>query len=483
MNITSTYTRHAIDFPNKIAVQMDETLITYDEWSKSVNQTANWFLNQGFAKKVAIFLPNSIEFLQMYTGAAAAGWIAMPLDTKWQPIEIEKRLQPARPSCIITTKKLAASLKPLDIPIVYLDQIQEEIKNGSSEKVRTNTSYNQDFHIGFTSGSTGEPKPFTRSHASWIASFECNTSDFQMCGSDHVLIPGSLVHSHFLYGAISTLFLGGTVHVLRKFSPVTIVNAITSSDVTVLYTVPTMIEAILRKNMPVTKPIKIISSGAKWEKDSKQRLRHLFSHMTMYEFYGASELSFVTVLSDQENIEKPASVGKACHNVDIQIRRSNQEPAKWNENGKIFVKSPMLFSGYVTDQNRFHKGDWFTVDDMGFLDEEGYLYIVGREKNMINYGGINIFPEEIEKVLMAYPDVNEAAVTSIPDAYWGEVAVAIIDGNTTPLTLKRWCKDRLASYKIPRMWLMNENIPHTISGKIARTELKSSAEKRLLSDA
>lgn len=102
---------------------------------------------------------------------------------------------------------------------------------------------------------------------------------------------------------------------------------------------------------------------------------------------------------------------------------------------------------------------------------------------MINYGGINIFPEEIEKVLMAYPDVNEAAVTSIPDAYWGEVAVAIIDGNTTPLTLKRWCKDRLASYKIPRMWLMNENIPHTISGKIARTELKSSVEKRLLSDA
>ncbi|ASK62687.1 acyl-CoA synthetase [Virgibacillus phasianinus] len=481
MNITSTYTEHAAEFPNKTAVQLGDTEISYGKWSKLINQTANWFYSQGTEKKVGIFFPNCIEFLQVYTGAAAAGWIAMPLDTKWKPAEIEKRLQHTSPALIITTKKLASKIKIEDVPIVCWEQAQEEITIASFTNVPVNTINDKDFHIGFTSGSTGEPKAFTRSHASWIASFACNKNDFHMDADDRVLIPGSLVHSHFLYGAISTLYLGGTVHLQRKFSPATILRAIFSDSVSVVYTVPTMIEAMLRENVPVTNSFKIISSGAKWEKNSKQRMRKLFSGMIMYEFYGASELSFVTSLSDQENINKPASVGKACHNVEIQIRQANQELAYNQETGKIFVKSPMLFSGYTTHPNKFHKDDWFTVDDMGYLDEEGYLYIIGREKNIINYGGINIFPEEIENVLMMHTDVYEAAVTSISSDYWGEVAVAIIDGSTSILSLKRWCKDYLASYKVPRKWIMKESIPHTISGKIARKELHLIAERRLLS--
>lgn len=480
MNITSSYPKHAIDFPNKIAVKMGETVITYANWSKSVNQTANWFHARKDKKTVGIFLPNSIEFLQAYTGAVTAGWIVVPLDTKWKPTEIDQRLYHAKPSFIITTKQLAPAIASSDVSIVYWDEILEEI-TCCSVTIKKEVRSSQDFHIGFTSGSTGEPKAFTRSHASWLASFKCNKIDFDLCADDHVLIPGSLVHSHFLYGAISTLFLGGTVHLQEKFSPTNALHTILSNEVSVLFAVPTMIEAMLRKQWTVSNPIKVISSGAKWEKDSKHRMHTLFPSMSMYEFYGASELSFVAVLSDKENLVKPSSVGKACHNVEIQIRRGNQELAAPLEVGKVFVKSPMLFSGYITSHSAPNQDEWFTVDDMGYLDEDGYLFLIGREKNMIIYGGLNIYPEEIENVLAAHPDVNEAAITSIPDAYWGELTVAVIDGDTSILTLKRWCKERIATYKIPRKWIMKESLPHTISGKIARTELRSYVERRLTS--
>ena len=272
--------------------------------------------------------------------------------------------------------------------------------------------------MGFTSGTTGVPKAFLRSHDSWVASFDCNRHDFHMDETDHVLIPGALIHSHFLYGAISTLALGGTVYLMERFSPVQALGFIEKFPMTVLYVVPTMLEALLMENITVNQTLKIICSGAKWEEDSKQRFQKRFPQVTMFEFYGASELSFVSVLDNAGNKNKPDSVGKPCHNVEIQIRNTTTGENTKREIGKIFVRSRMIFAGYFHPESRSIQSitdetGWVTVDDMGYLDEDGYLYIVGREKNMILYGGVNIFPEEIESVLMAHPEVEEAAVVGM----------------------------------------------------------------------
>lgn len=136
----------------------------------------------------------------------------------------------------------------------------------------------------------------------------------------------------------------------------------------------------------------------------------------------------------------------------------------------------MRFSGYV---NGSTPDEWMTVDDMGYVDEEGFLYILGRENGMIVYGGLNIFPEEIERVLLACPEVESAAVVGIPDEYWGEIAVAVILGNANARTLKALCKQKLASYKIPKKWVFADSLPETSNGKIARSRVKKWLEESI----
>ena len=169
--------------------------------------------------------------------------------------------------------------------------------------------------------------------------------------------------------------------------------------------------------------------------------------------------------------------------MSIQIRRENGELADVGEIGKIYVRSPMTFIGYITEpgqhvQSIEDEQGWVTVGDMGRVDEEGYLYVAGRENNMILYGAMNLFPEEIEAVLTMHPDVEKAAVVGLSDPYWGQVAAGVVQGKVSVLDLKRLCKVHLASYKVPRKWYFIEEMPLTTSGKIARGELRVLLEEK-----
>ncbi|WP_338786853.1 AMP-binding protein [Metabacillus sp. FJAT-53654] len=482
--ITKTYSQHVRDFPEKIAIYTKKENITYRNWYERVTKTANWLDSFDCSTNtLGILLPNGIHFLQLFTGASTAGWICVPLDLRWKESELQKRLALSKPSILITTKDKYPMIKELYQNVLIWEDCLEGISNQPVEQGRI-IDTDLPFYMGFTSGSTGEPKAFIRGQHSWINSFDCNRFDFLMNDKDHVLIPGSLIHSHFLYGAISTLFLGGTLYLLEKFSSLQALTSIQTQPISVVYVVPTMIEAVLKEKCKIGKKLKLISSGAKWEAHSKTKIRDMFYHSTMYEYYGASELSFVTVLSDRENKQRPGSVGKPCYSVEIQIRNSNHELAKVNEVGKIFVRSKMIFMGYVCNDtqvirsNRDKEG-WITVDDMGFVDNEGFLYIVGREKNMILYGGINIYAEEVEAVLTSHPDVHAAAVIGTYDKYWGQIVTAVIEGNASKMELRKLCKMILASYKIPRKWHFMKEIPLTTSGKIARPKIQEMVESKV----
>lgn len=475
-NITETYQKFATLSPNKIAIHTSIQQITYNEWHQLINQTANWLHTQpSETKTIGILLPNGIPFLQMFAGACKAGWIAAPFDMKWNLADLEKRVKLSNPSIIVTTSEIYNKFNSQIPNLKPMDECLQEIANYDSLS-SIELEENLPFYVGFTSGTTGSPKAFIRSQDSWVASFDCNRFDFGLDESDQTLIPGALIHSHFLYGAISSLYLGGTVYLLEKFSPKTVLQMIDSSPLSTIYVVPTMIEALLREGIQVNKSIKILSSGAKWTEKSKIEFRQLFPEMTIYEFFGASELSFITVLSDPDGIEKAKTVGKPCYGVEIQIRRQNQELAKANETGKIYVRSKYIINGYFEENERVihsiqDEDGWATVHDMGYIDEEGFLTINGREKNMILYGGINIFPEEIEKVISLHPSVEEVAVIGLSDQYWGQIVTAVITGQCTSFELKKFCKTYLSSYKIPRKWFFQNEMPYTTSGKIARAEL------------
>lgn len=485
--ITATYAKHAREFPDKIAIQVSNETITYKHWNELVEKTAGWLSSlKSTNQTLGIYLPNSMSFLQLFAGAAMAGWTSVLFDPKWKITEIEKRMSLSRPSIFITTKKMAEKLTSLHGELIVWEDCQGLILKTKPKTSEVNAKL--PFYMGFTSGTTGNPKAFVRAHASWSSSFACNIVDFEIDGSDTVLIPGALVHSHFLYGAISTLYLGGTVYLLEKFIASRALAVLEEKSISTVFVVPTMVQAFLKQKKLIQNRLTMISSGAKWDEASKLKLRSWFPNVTMYEYYGASELSFVTVLNDRVQQLKPGSVGKPCYNVELEIRTKNNELAKVNEIGKIFVRSKMLFLGYLVHPNEpikkiYDENGWVTVDDMGYFDEDGYLYLVGRENNMILYGGINIFPEEIENVLSSHPDVEEVAVIGLADEYWGQIVAAVIVGNASKKSLIKHCKPLLASFKIPRTWIFITEMPHTISGKIARPALIKLIEEKVKYDA
>ncbi|QRZ93977.1 AMP-binding protein [Bacillus subtilis] len=469
MTITHTYSSTAETSPGRVAILTESEQITYQDWDRLVAQTANWLRSQpSMPNRVAFLLPNSLAFLQLFAGAAAAGCTAIPLDTRWSPAECMERLSISDADLVVTSAFYKNKLIHSKTPVVLLDNCMANIEEESAAPLPI-IDPEHPFYMGFTSGSTGKPKAFTRSHRSWIESFTCTETDFSISSDDTVLIPGTLISSHFLYGAVSTLYLGGTVCLLNKFSPAQTKEWLNREAVSVLYTVPTMTDALTRIEGFPDSPLKIISSGADWPAESKKKLAAIWPQLRLYDFYGTSELSFVTFSSPEDSKRKPHSAGRPFHNVQIEIRGAKGERCQPEEIGKIFVKSPMRFSGYV---NGSTPDEWMTVDDMGCVDEEGFLYISGRENGMIVYGGLNIFPEEVERVLLSCPEVENAAVVGMPDEYWGEIAVAVIRGSANARKLKAWCKQKLASYKIPKKWVFADSLPETSSGKIARSRVK-----------
>ncbi|MDR4983760.1 acyl-CoA synthetase [Bacillus cereus] len=481
MGITKEYKKHASLQPNKIAIKENDRVLIYKEWFESVCKVANW-LNEKESKNktIAIVLENSIEFLQLFAGAAMAGWICVPLDIKWKQDELQERIAISNPNMIVTERYKVNDLSGEEGRVIEIDEWKRMIENYIPTDHPEENVQQAPFYMGFTSGSTGKAKAFLRAQQSWVHSFDCNVHDFHMEKEDSILIAGTLVHSLFLYGAISALYMGQTVHIMRKFIPNQVLDKLVTENISVMYTVPTMLESLYKENRVIENEMRIISSGAKWEAEAKEKIKSIFPYAKRYEFYGASELSFVTTLVDEES-RKLNSVGKPCHNVQVRICNEVGEIVQAGNVGTIYVKSDQFFMGYIIDgvvAQELTADGWMTVGDVGYQDEEGFMYIVGREKNMILFGGINIYPEEIESVLYTHPAVEEIVVVGIKDNYWGEKPVAIVKGSATKQQLKSFCLQRLSSFKIPKEWHFVDEIPYTNSGKIARVAAKNMIENQ-----
>ncbi|MDM5320802.1 acyl-CoA synthetase [Bacillus altitudinis] len=480
--ITESYTLHKEMNPDHIAIFDGQKRITYQDWYERVRLSAQWLQQTAHEKKrVAFLLSNGVSFLQIFAGAASAGWTAIPLDTRWSREECVEKLLLSGATLVIVEDRYLNRFEKYseDVQVLSLSVWKEKMRiitQGPSNKCDSDND--PIFYMGFTSGSTGSPKAFIRRQQSWIESFRTTADTFGITHQDHVLITGTLLSSHFLYGAISTLYFGGTVTLLEKFTPVKAKKALQTGDITVMYTVPTMTESMLEIDaFERDNRLLVISSGADWGITSKKQLVTNYPHVTFFDFYGTSELSFVSYLSSNDFLLKPSSVGQSFSPIQIEVRRADQTVCKSNETGRIYVKSPMSFAGYLHEVKP--PKEWITVYDMGWLDDDGYLYMSGRENGMIVYGGLNIFPEEIERVLNEQPEVKRSVVVGVPDPYWGEIPVAIIEQGQQTKTVRQAVKEKLAAYKVPKKWLVIDQIIETSGGKIARASMKKWAEEQL----
>lgn len=205
----------------------------------------------------------------------------------------------------------------------------------------------------------------------------------------------------------------------------------------------------------------------------------LFPNADIIEFYGASELSFVSYLLDSDHETKGHTVGRPFPKVQTKIIKEDGAEARQGEVGLLSVKSPWVFNGYLNlpeeSKQVIHNG-WATVGDLAFMDEDGYYTIVGRKHNMIISGGLNVYPEEVENVIVQFSGIMEAAVIGLPDSYWGEKVIAVVSvKENSPMhedRLLNYCKKFLPNYKCPKQLVVVKEFPYTSSGKIARSELK-----------
>ncbi|MBN8867088.1 MAG: AMP-binding protein [Solirubrobacterales bacterium] len=418
------------DDPSRPAVIDDERTWSWREFLAEVERIAADLEGGPGGGPVNILLPSGTRFLSTFLAAATLGRPACTLHADWAEPELEAA-------------------------IADVGRFEPE-SPGSDDPV---------FYIGFTSGTSGRPKPFLRRQRSWSSSFAPAGELFSVEAGDLVFLPGSLQHSHFLFGAVFALNRGAGARLFDRFDATLLARELGQTSRGVLYLVPTMLLGLDELGRSFPGVHSVVVSGAKMEPHHWEIARRLFPEATVGELYGASELSFVSVNTEGERPADPGYVGRLFPGVELEIRPP----------GVVFVRSPYLFEGYLEGSEidtPVGEDGFMTVGDMGALTEDG-LSLSGRASNLLITGGKNVHPEEVEAQLADHPAVKECVVIGVPHPHWGEELVAFLvpaeDGRPEPDSLRAHLKERVASYKVPKRWFLVEEIPRTRAQKTDRS--------------
>ncbi|HET8903477.1 MAG TPA: AMP-binding protein [Saccharospirillum sp.] len=461
--VGATLARWAREQPTAMALQCQSQALCWEELYARVERLAGRLYGElGAGRAVALDITDPLNLVVAFLAVSRSGNRALVLDTAWpeaQRAEIDRQ---TRPDCVVDNELLAYWLSGSDAGSV---DICESIPRPTPD---------QPFYVGFTSGSTGMPKGYRRSHASWLASFDLSQILFDLKPGDRVMAPGSLATSLHLYGVIQALQAGIGVVLVPRFRPRTVLQAIGDHGVTALYGTPTQIKLLLQTAQrdalaPLPGLRHLIISGAKWPDDTRQALRQPFPNAQLTEFYGTSEMSFIALHNDQTRAPQ-GSVGRPVPGVEVCIGPTPHQSLATGDRGRIWVRSALVFDGYECGggDEIAREGDWLTVGDHGYLDENGYLYLVGREKRMIVSSGLNLYPEEVEAWLVQHPAVTQAALLGLPDALRGHKIAAVVQADETDLSadsLRQHCRQRFPASQVPKAWYFLEQWPLTQSGK------------------
>lgn len=472
--------------PNKIAIYYEDTSITYKSFKQSILNYQNHFkkmLDPNQTQKVALLLGNQPRFLEVYFAVVMLGWIAVPFDPKWTKSEADNIKNQVQPDLIVTNDAFTH---------IASYQFEEAISVNTFKTISLTSEHlsiahaGQAFYLGFTSGSTGTPKGFLRHQSSWIRSFEAAESVFKYTQNDIIMAPGPLNHSLSLFGATHALHMGASFCLTTAFNAKQVFDIIQQHSVTVLYGVPTMFHSLASLNKRYIQPITCLSSGAKLDSQVITQLKTILPQAFIYEYYGASELSFITYATNEFSYDYPESVGVPFPSVQITIRNQLGNKLSSNQIGDIYVQSDFLFSQYWNNQaltNETLTKHGACIGDIGFLDEYGALTVIGRKNNMIITGGNNVYPEEIERVITKVRSIKEVVVIGVSDVHWGEKIIAFIkwkeDHQPDLPAVKKVCKTHLSIYKRPRKFVSVIDFPYTHTGKISRQALKNNVKELL----
>jgi len=501
-NILSSIRMNVAKNPDLPAFICEDTSLTWSEMWQKTNRLANGLSGLGLkpGDRLAIFLKNCIEFSETCVAGYKTGLIRSPVSSNFKSDELAYQLNDCGAAAIVTSPDLFLIVKDvqLRVPglkhvIVTCDNTPEGVISYSAlvqHSSPDDTGYApapEDIDlILYTSGTTGKPKGAIRGIMEDYHTGITVCVDWKIRSGDAQLVATPQYHAGAMAWFIATLVSGGTLVILPGFDPVKLLATIEKNKVNWLMMVPVMFDVvtslpaeILNKH-DLSSLRTLISGGAPLHTPTKLKIKELFKNAELNEFYGSTELGVSSCLRDVDQLRKVRCVGKPCHDLELKLFDQNGNEVKRGENGILYSRGLGGFRGYWNNEEAtreaFLNDDWATVGDIARQDEEGYYYIVDRLKDMIITGGVNVYPVEIEGVLLQMEGVRDAAVIGVPDKQWGEAIKAIIvkktDTSVTEESVIAYCREKLAKYKVPKSVDFVDSIPRTLTGKILKKDLR-----------
>jgi len=486
--------------PGKLAVYDGSRSLTYGELDRQVQALAGSLAAEGVAKGdiVCAYLPNCIDYIVLVLAVARAGAVFSPLNPRFKAYEIAKLLASARPAMVFTTQDRVGTIVDAlgggasggRAPrIVSLDGQAPPAPAIAMGRLRPPVptlplvEETDLFSLMFTSGTTGHPKGALAAHRARMIWVVNAAIQYGLNEDDVYLGTMPQVHSAGLTFTLIHLYIGATVRVMEHFDPAGYLEIVERERITSSLTVPTMLNMILeaRRHSAHRHDLGslrcLLTCGSPLPLSTKRQVLEGISDR-LYDYYGSTESNSMSVLKPRDQLRKPASVGQPFVNVEFMIAGPDGQALPAGQTGEIWCANPSVMDRYLgseADTAAAFCGRWYRTGDLGYLDEEGFLYIVGRSKDMFVSGGVNVYPAEIEQVIMLHPAVLDCAVIGVDDEKWGQVAKAFVTlrrGHDLTLEgLQEHCRRYLADYKKPRYLQFMAEIPKNAGGKTIKTAL------------
>jgi acyl-CoA synthetase (AMP-forming)/AMP-acid ligase II len=491
--------RHALVHPHTPAVIDGERRLSWQEYHEARNRLAHALADLGLAagEHAALYAENSLAVLLASAAARALGAIPVPINHRLTPDEVAYILDDsdavavfAGDAFVPTLERVRARLSRLRHVVLlgeerrpWAGHLQELLAAGQPAPVDAPPGLGGS--MIYTAGTTGKPKGALR-RATDPAALLPRLAALNCVAADDVhLVAGPLYHSAPGGFASFAHLLGQTVVVMRKFDAEDALRTIERHRCTTTFMAPTLLKrlvdlpAAVRTRYDVSSMRSIVMAAAPCPMRVKEEILAWLGPV-LYEFYGSTELGVNTVLGPHDMLRKPHSCGRAAPGTELAVLDAGGRPLPSGQPGELHVRrSEGMFEGYYKNPQATQetaRGEWLSVGDVAWIDDEGFVYICDRKRDMIISGGVNVYPAEIEDVLHRHPAVEDAAVFGVPDPEWGErvhAAVQLRAGAVlTAAELIDFCRRHLADYKVPREVSFRSDFPRDTAGKLVKRLLR-----------
>ena len=502
MNVGQWLSKRSLFSPEKIAVVFNEKKLTYREMNRRVNRLSRALLHLGLkpGDRVGIISRNNPELLEIYFACAKTGMIFVPLNFRLAPPELAFQIldsglrtlfvdaeqqtltDKSHPSFSGINPHMIGLSTPLDDGGLFYEDL---IQNQSDEEPplpEDLVTWESPQMIMYTSGTTGRPKGVLLSQQKTLFNTLNAQIFFDLISSDITLAVLPLFHSGALnIMSIPTLYAGGTLVLKSRYDPKEFLELIEDHKVTQSLLVPTMLNTLLKEALPEEYGLSSLRTVLVGGEPVSADLMHqaLDLGLPVRQIFGQTESSILLWVPPEKAREKTGAGGLPVFHGEVKVVNRHGQKVSSGEIGEIIVKGPIQMMGYWNapeETRKIIKDGWLYTGDLGRIDEEGFVYLVDRKKDMYISGGENVYPAEVEKVLLSHPKIREAAVIGVPDEKWGRAGKAFLslirDESLDYEAMVQFLKSRIASYKIPKWLEILEDLPKTASGKIKKRILK-----------